>query len=472
MHVHDDLITLSAIIVVALVCGTVFSRLRQPALVGYLLCGFVLGPSGFGLVESRQPVTFLADLGVLLLLFVVGMELSLRSFRAVLGVAVTAAALQIVCAVGIMWLFAFALDWPTGVAVLLGFVVALSSTAVVVKMLEELNLLRTEVGQVTVAVLIAQDLAIVPMMLLINLLVGDSSVAGGIFKIALSVLLLALLVWFLSRREKIQIPFGDRLAASPELRPLFALALCFGAATLTGMLGLSAPYGAFLAGLLIGNSTIRPALLQEAKPIENLLMMVFFLSIGLLIDLGFVWDNIGKVLTILFIITVVKTVINVGILRILKETWANAFLSGVLLAQIGEFSFLLSIIGRDVGLINADGHQLIVTVTALTLLVTPLWLTAAQRMLRISVAGADTIGDIATMICHGGIKAVWLSARGRTLPTGLALRKFGRPRRKSVRDVLDSDPTAAIDDPPAESGNTPSAETESSKPDQDAKETP
>lgn len=447
MHIDNNLISLSVIILAALVCGAVFSRLRQPALVGYLLCGFVLGPSGFGLVESREPVNFLADLGVLLLLFVVGMELSLRSFRAVIGVAVTAAALQIACAVGIMWLFAGALGWPPGVAILLGFVVALSSTAVVVKMLEELNLLRTEVGQVTVAVLIAQDLAIVPMMLFLNLLAGDGGITGGVFKIALSIALLALLVWFLSRREKIQIPFGDRLADSSELRPLFALALCFGAATISGLFGLSAPYGAFLAGLVIGNSTIRPALLQDAKPIENILMMVFFLSIGLLIDFGFVWENIGQVLSILFVVTVVKTAINIGILRMLRESWANAFMSGVLLAQIGEFSFLLGIIGRDIGLIDKDGHQLIVTVTALTLMVTPIWLTMAQRMLRISVAGADSVGEIMTMLRSGGIKAVWLSAK-RPLPTGLAFRKFGRPRRKSVREVLEPDPpsnTASTD---------------------------
>lgn len=412
--------------------------MRQPALVGYLICGFVLGPSGIGLVESREPITFLADLGVLLLLFVVGMELSLRSFRAVLGIALGAAALQIFFAVGIMWLLAFVLGWPSGVAVLLGFVVALSSTAVVVKMLEQLNLLRTQVGQVTLAVLIAQDLAIVPMMLILNLIAGESGTIGGVISIVVSVLMLALLVWFLSRRETLRIPFANQLAESPELRPLFALALCFSAATLTGLFGLSAPYGAFLAGLVIGNSTIRRALLQDAIPIENILMMVFFVSIGLLIDLTFVWANIGQVLTILFVVTVVKTAVNVGILKMLGEVWPNAFLSGVLLAQIGEFSFLLGIVGRDVGLIDADGQQLIISVAAFTLLITPLWLTAAQRLQRISIVGANSLSEIAVRLRTGGIKAVWLSARGRPLPPGLAYRKFGRPRPRSVLDVIDA----------------------------------
>lgn len=452
MHVHDDLISLSVIILAALVFGSVFNRLRQPALVGYLLCGFVLGPSGFGLVETRAPITFLADLGVLLLLFVVGMELSLRSFRAVLGIALGAAVLQIGCAVGIMWLLAFALGWSPGVAVLLGFVVALSSTAVVVKMLEQLNLLRTQVGQVTLAVLIAQDLAIVPMMLVLNLIAGESGAIGGAFSIVVSVLLLALLVWFLSRREKMQIPFGDRLAESPELRPLFALVLCFGAATLTGLFGLSAPYGAFLAGLVIGNSTIRSALLQDSKPFENLLIMVFFISVGLLIDLAFVWANIGQVLTILFVVIVVKTAINVGILKLLGEIWPNAFLAGVLLGQIGEFSFLLGIVGLEVGLIDADGQQLIITVAAFTLMITPLWLTVAQRLQRISIAGASSLGEIAERLRAGGIKAVWLSARARPLPPGLAFRKFGRPHQRSVLDVIDSNlsPEQNAPDPPAD----------------------
>lgn len=457
VRVHDDLISLAAVILVALVCGLVFTRLRQPALVGYLLSGIVLGPSGFGLVDAREQITFLAELGVLLLLFLVGMELSLRSFRAILGVALAAAGLQIVCATGIMWLFAAALGWPLGVAILLGFVVALSSTAVAVKMLEDLNILRTRVGQLTVAILIAQDLAIVPMMLVLGLFAGGG-ITGGLFKIALSVLLLGLLVWYLSRRSKVDLPFSGILARSPELRPLYGLTLCFGAATLTGLLGLSAAYGAFLAGLMVGNSTARRSLMHGIQSVQSILIMVFFLSIGLLIDLGYVWDNIGKVLLILFIVTVVKSAFNIGILMLLREPWPHAFISGVMLAQIGEFSFLLGGVGLSSGLIDADGHQLIVTITAFTLIVTPLWLATARRLLRIAVARANSVEEMIARVKEGGFQAVWATTKARPMPAMLASRVLGRPRRKSVLEVLEPQPE---DETPEADGNGTKAKTTS-----------
>ena len=445
MHLHADLISLAAVILVALLCGLLFTRLRQPALVGYLLSGIVLGPSGFGLVDARAHISFLADLGVLLLLFFVGMELSLRSFRAILGVALAAAGLQILCATAIMGLFSLVLGWPLGVAILLGFAVALSSTAVAVKMLEELNILRTQVGQLSVAILIAQDLAIVPMMLVLGLFTGDGAVWSGVVKIALSILLLGGLVWFLSRRSKVDLPFSRALVRSADLRPLYGLTFCFGAATLTGLLGLSAPYGAFLAGLVVGNSTARRTLRRGVHSVQTILVMVFFLSIGLLIDLGFVWDNIGKVLLILFIVTVVKSAFNIGILMLLREPWPHAFISGVMLAQIGEFSFLLAVVGANSGLLDADGYQLIVTVTAFTLIITPLWLATARRLLRIALTRADSLQEVVKRIRAGGFKAMWLAVKGRPVPSGLGLRILGHPHHRSVLEVLEPTPN---DEPP------------------------
>ena len=429
MHDQTQLWALAAVIVVALMSGVVFTRFRQPALVGYLLSGILLGPSCLAVVESRDHITFLADLGILLLLFIVGMELSLRSFRAVWFVATATAVLQIVGAIGIMTLVSAGLGWPLGRTILLGFVVAISSTAVVIKILEDINLLRTQIGQLTVSILIAQDLAIVPMLLIIGVLTGDDvGIELELGKIVLSIALLAGLVWYLSRRERVRLPFSRVLAASTELRPLYGVALCFGAATITGALGLSSVYGAFLAGLIVGNSNARRTLLHSVKPIQNILVMVFFVSIGLLIDLTFVWDNIGPVLLILFIVTIGKTAMNIGVLLVLRQPWLHAAISGLLLAQIGEFSFLLGGIGLSSGLINNDAFQLVVTVTAFTLIVSPLWLAMARRMLRIAITRAATVEEIVNRLKTGGFWAFWRAAHDRPLPSGLAFRIFGKPR--------------------------------------------
>jgi CPA2 family monovalent cation:H+ antiporter-2 len=431
MHLESELPALAAVIVVALLAGLAFERLRQPALVGYLLTGIALGPSGAGLVADREAVRFLADLGILLLLFIVGMELSLRGFRLIWKVAVGAAALQVAAALGVMALAAQAFGWSPGTAVLIGFCVALSSTAVVIKLLEDLNLLRTQVGQLTIGVLIAQDLAVIPMILTVALVsgVGEASIGLGVAKIALSVALLIALVAFLSRREKITLPFSSGLARSAELRPLYGTAWCFGAATLSGLIGLSTVYGAFLAGLIVGNSRVRRIVLHSVQPLQTLLVMVFFVSVGLLIDLDFVAANIGPVLAILAFVTVGKTVLNIAIFLAFREPWPHAFVSGLLLAQIGEFSLLLAAIGRSSGLIDESGFQLVITVTAFTLIVSPLWLATARRLMRIAVAGRIGWGvrDALGHVRSGGFKAMARAVIARPLPSGLALRVFGRP---------------------------------------------
>lgn len=444
MHDQTDLWALAAVIVVALIAGAIFTRLRQPALVGYLLSGIVLGPSGLAVVESREHITFLADLGILLLLFIVGMELSLRSFRAVWRLAVAAATLQVAGAVGVMALVAYGLGWSIGQTVLLGFVVAISSTAVVIKVLEDINLLRTQIGQTTVSVLIAQDLAIVPMLLVIGLLTeGDVGVPTEAGKIALSIALLAGLVWYLSRRAMVRLPFSRVIAASAELRPLYGIAVCFGAATLTGLLGLSTVYGAFLAGLVVGNSNARRTLLRSVRPIETILVMVFFVSIGLLIDLDFVWRNLGTVLLIIFIVTVGKTAMNIGVFLVLREPWLHAVISGLMLAQIGEFSFMLGGIGLSRKLIDAEAFQLVVSVTAFTLIVSPLWLAMARRMMRIAISRAATMEEIYRRLRDGGLRACWRAARDRPLPSALAFRLFGKPRSVGSARAGDDAATSA-----------------------------
>jgi len=169
--------------------------------------------------------------------------------------------------------------------------------------------------------------------------------------------------------------------------------------------------------------------------------MVFFLSVGLLIDLDFVWQNIGAVLLILFIVTVVKTGFNIGILMLLREPWPHAFISGVLLAQIGEFSFLLGRVGEDAGLIDSAGYRLIATVTAFTLIVTPLWLMTARRLLRIAIARAATIEEVVSRLRGGGLRALWWALRAGPIPSALGFRVLGRPHHKSVLDVME--PTVA-----------------------------
>jgi len=399
---HGNLTEIAIVALAAMACGLLMERFRQPAIVGYILAGVILGPSAFGLVSDRAQIDMLAELGVLLLLYVVGMELSLRAFRRIWRLATMMTLLQIAASMLVMFVFRFLLDWSIGLTILLAFVVALSSTAVAIKILEGLGELRTRTGMVTVGVLIAQDLAVVPMMLVVSAL-GAGSAEGGfdwgtIPRVLASVGILAGLIVYLSGGRKISLPFLDAAAGNQDLKPLAALAFCFAAAGVSGLLGLSAAYGAFLAGLVIGSSRERHAMIEATQPIQSILLMVFFLSVGLLIDLNFIWDHVWEVLVLFLFVAVFKTVLNVGGLRLLGQNWRNSFMAGIMLTQIGEFSFILSQLGTDAGVITVDDSRYVIAVTVLSLALSPLFVVTARRLQEIAVETAGSASDILKLV--------------------------------------------------------------------------
>ena len=406
MHA-DALLDIAVVVTAALVSGLLFQRLRQPAIVGYILAGAVLGPSGLALIADREAVAVLAELGVLLLLFVIGMELSLRGFRRVYRIALLGCGLQILTAVGVMLLLSRVFHWPLPLAVLLGFIGAISSTAVAFKILEDMGELRSEVGRTAVGVLIAQDLAVVPMLLLIDGMAGGAGFGfGAALKVVVAIALLVAMIAYLTRRERVHLPLISTIRDNIELTAIVALAYCFGAALISALLGLSAAYGAFLAGLWIGNSHGRAPVLAAAMPIQSVLLMVFFLSIGMLLDIFYIWANLLPVMVLLVFVTLVKTILNVGILRLVGEPWPRAWQAGMVLGQLGEFSFLLLAAGAALGVLSPDHEKLVTSIIALSLMTSPLWFLTARRLQRLASGGISGFRQVVTQLYGREARAV------------------------------------------------------------------
>jgi CPA2 family monovalent cation:H+ antiporter-2 len=420
MDLHHPELTYAAIVALAAVLGGgLMTRLKQPAIVGYILAGVVLGPSGFGLVSNRDAIAVLAEFGVLMLLFVIGMKLDISRFLSVWKVAVFTTVLQIAGSVGTALLLRHVMGWSLGLSVVLGCAVAVSSTAVVIKVLEASDELDTPVGRTTLGILIAQDMAVVPMMLVLESMQTKALLPADMARVALSVLFLVLLFWWMSKR-RVDLPMTARLSKDSDLATLAALAWCFGTAALSGILDLSPAYGAFLGGVVLGNSAQRDMLLRRAQPIGSVLLMVFFLSIGLLLDFRFIWKNLGTVLTLLAMVTLFKTALNVAALRLVRQDWPSAFLAGVALAQIGEFSFLLAETGKAVKLISAQETKLVVAVTVLSLVLSPFWLFTMRRMHRVASVHVESFrelvsrlyGDDARTLARTARRAKMLAHRG------------------------------------------------------------
>jgi CPA2 family monovalent cation:H+ antiporter-2 len=370
---------------IALAGGILFFRLKQPSVLAYVLTGVVVGPSCLGMIESREQVSLFAELGVLLLLFVIGMELNIKTFKKHLFVSSMCVILQMAFGLTASALLSVFFNWPIYFTIALGFVAALSSTAVVMNLLEGINMTKSSVNSLTVGILIAQDIAVIPMILTLQALVSGSHDWTLFAKIVVALGFMAILISYLNNRPVSSFNLKTILGDNKDLYMLASLSICFIAAAIAGGIGVTAPYGAFLAGLTIGNISGNNNLLVESiHPIQKLLLVVFFVSIGMLLDLQFVWDHVFLISIILITFTFIKTLTNIYILRFLKIGMAHASFVGIALAQLGEFVFLLTtILDRQNNASFVFAQKCLISLTVLSLGLSPLWLKLGRRINRL-----------------------------------------------------------------------------------------
>ncbi len=387
MENHAASLTQIAVVMAAAFAGgALVRRLNQPVLVGYILVGIILGPSVLGVISDQGDISFLAELGILLLLFVVGMELDAHRFAEVYKIAISTSALQIGVSLLAMAGLGYFLDWQPSRIILLGFAISLSSTAVGIKLLEDMGELQKPTGNTAIGILIAQDLALIPMLLIIGSLQAEGGFDNwGLVRLAVAVLVMGVLLFGMSRRGwtmKTIMPSWLHWPAfrNKDQKMLAALAFCFSSAALAGSLGISAAYGAFLAGLLIGSTAESHDYEKQIKPLFDLLIMVFFISVGLLLDMPFILKNIWVILLLLLSLMVLKTFFNIFVLKCLGLSRRHAFMIGASLGQVGEFSFVLAAMGLSMGAILPDEYKLVVAIIALSLILTPFWMVVLNRM--------------------------------------------------------------------------------------------
>lgn len=364
--------------------GYVANRLHQPVLLGYLLGGMVIGPTGLRLVTLEGDVQVLSEVGVALLLFALGVEFSLKDLLRVRKIALGGGSLQILLTI----LLGGGLAYLTGAvdtlpkAIFLGAVLSLSSTAVVLKSLIERNEVQTAHGQIMLAILVVQDLGLGLMLAVLPALSQPTNVIG--LAIITALLKAVLFMGGAVVVGRWCMPWLIRLMAqtgSQELFLLGILVLCLGIALLTSALGLGIAMGAFVAGLMISNVEYADHALDRILPMRDVFATLFFASIGLLIDPGFLLANLGVLLGLVAVTMVGKALIVGVIVRGFGYSLKTALTVGLGINQIGEFSFVLAGVAQSVGLFSDRLYGLTVGTTAVTLLVTPFLLKASPYWL-------------------------------------------------------------------------------------------
>lgn len=368
------IVDLVSVLAAAAAGGLLAALLRQPVLLGYLLAGMVVGPAGLGLIKEVIQVETLAQFGVAFLLFALGVEFSFAELRKVQVISLGGGGLQIASTILVTALVSLGMGWVSSPAqgVFLGAILSLSSTAVVLKSLMERNETGTSHGQVMLGILVVQDLALGLMLAVlpaldkpaedIGLAVGWALLQTGLFALGA----IAAGIWV--------IPPLLRLLAKTESRELFLLgvvALCLGIALLTEHLGLSIEMGAFVAGLMISEVEYADQTLTYVEPLRDIFATLFFAAIGMLIDPVFLWNNLELILGLVALTLLGKFLIVTPLIRLFRYPLKTALITGLGLAQIGEFSFVLASEGQALGLVSRRVYLLILGTTAVTLVVTP-----------------------------------------------------------------------------------------------------
>ncbi len=350
----------------------IFTRIKVPALIGYLLTGVIAGPYLLGLISSPENVEVMAEIGVILLMFTIGLEFSLNHLLKIRKLVFLGGFMQLLLTAGVTMLVARVYDFDWNEAVFVGFLTALSSTAVVLKLLQERSELTTHYGKTIVGILIFQDIILVPLLLLTPMLGGETGDIGhDLLVLLMKTVGIMIFIWAGTRWLMPWLLHLIAMTRSQELFLMSILLICLAVAMLTHELGMSLAFGAFLAGLMISDTEYSHSAFGNLIPFKDVFTSFFFVSIGMLLDLGFVAEHPWLVLVTVLLVIVIKTVIAGFTAFTLGHTFFGTVVVGLSLAQVGEFSFILAGLGLANEIIEPTHFQLFLAVAITSMALSP-----------------------------------------------------------------------------------------------------
>ncbi len=358
-----------------------FTKIKVPTILGYLLTGVLVGPSLLGIISSRDEIELLAEIGVVMLLFSIGLEFSLNHLLKIRKIVFLGGFLQLVFTVVVTLFIArgYDIDWRG--ALFIGFLTALSSTAVVLKILQERTELTSNYGRTVLGILIFQDLLLVPLLLFTPMLGGQVTDQGH--QLVMLVLKALFIIGFIYVGNRWLMPKLLHTIASTRNQELFMmciLLICLSVALLTSELGMSLAFGAFLAGLMISDSQYSQNAFGNLIPLKDLFASFFFISIGILLDLNFVFNHAWLVVLTVIIVIFFKALMASGTAFLLGHTFRGTVMVGLALSQVGEFSFILAKMGLDYAIISTFHYQLFIAIAVISMSFTPLLMQVSRPL--------------------------------------------------------------------------------------------
>jgi CPA2 family monovalent cation:H+ antiporter-2 len=397
----DLIVLLAASIPISIVCRF----LNIPVIVGFLITGILIGPNNFALIQNSASVNSLSEIGVILLLFTIGLEISLERFVRIKRFVFLGGSLQVILTIIAVVLGTKLAGLSTQESVFFGFIVSLSSTAIVLKSYLDKGEIHTPYGHMSTGILLFQDICVVPMMLLCPLLAQPETFS--IFAIAKTLLIAGIAITLIIGLAYFFVPlalaqivkFKDR-----EIFSIFVILLCLGTAWITHKAGLSLAIGAFIAGLVLSKSDYSNQIVSEVLPLKDVFISIFFISIGMLVQISFISQIILSVIGITLVVILIKLIFASATVLILGYPVRIALITGLGLAQIGEFSFLLLNFGQSYTIINSYQYQYMLAISILTMIIAPFMIKWSPKGLGTKKTGSattdmDTDYDIEKLKC-------------------------------------------------------------------------
>ncbi|KAH1105476.1 hypothetical protein J1N35_009244 [Gossypium stocksii] len=379
------------IVIVSATCGGIaFACAGQPVITGYLLAGSIIGPGGFSYVGEMVQVETVAQFGVIFLLFALGLEFSATKLRVVRAVAVLGGLLQIFLFMCLCGITVSLCGGKASEGVFVGAFLSMSSTAVVLKFLMERNSISALHGQVTIGTLILQDCAVGLLFALLPVLGGNSGVLQGILSMTKSLVVLITFLTILTIVSWTCVPWFLKLMISlssqtNELYQLASVAFCLLVAWCSDKLGLSLELGSFAAGVMISTTDLGQHTLEQVEPIRNFFAALFLASIGMLINVHFLWNHVDILLAAVILVIIIKTMVVAAVVKGFRYSNKTSILVGMSLAQIGEFAFVLLSRASNLHLVEGKLYLLLLGTTALSLVTTPLLFKLIPAVVRLGV---------------------------------------------------------------------------------------
>lgn len=372
----DNFLIIQDIVIIlfsSIVIIFIFNKFKLPSLIGFLITGMIIGPYGLKLIQSVDEIVVMAEIGVILLLFTIGIEVSFSQIVRIKKLLLVGGGLQLFSTSIISFIIFYSLGISLNQSIFFSFLISLSSTAIITKLLIDKNEVDSPHGKISIAIALFQDLMIVPLFLLLPILSnkGSSDLTIIILKVLGAFGVTALLI---IASKYFMRPIVHQIAKL-RLKETFTIGiilLILGTAYITHQAGLSFAIGAFIAGLILSETDFNHQIISEIVPLKDAFNSIFFVSVGMLLNIQFVFQNSFLIIALTLLIFIFKASVIVLSVTFLKYPFRTALLAGIGLGQVGEFSFILALAGTNFGLLSADYYNIFLSSSIFTMIITPI----------------------------------------------------------------------------------------------------